>query len=182
MRYVIILITIINAYLNVFNMTEPLPNYLQTVPEMYGIKQESKQYNQGFDIQIEATIRDGEKPVFNSDYTLCIIMKDSLSSNTAVWQGKEKCGIYFDKGSASKISIKIPREVSKCIPSGTYYLAIVGTLKTDITHSEVLWENTISIKPSAGSPYPITSDPVTKIYDIDIFEVDFYMPISYLTN
>ena len=154
-----------------------LPDYLPGNPPMYGVKQESPHFDQGVDITFEVRLKEGYKVVKAADYILHTILKDSLYTNTVIWQGKMNYGISVVE---DETVITIPRSITVGIPSGIYYVAVIGTSKENLNHSVVLWKSTLGIEASAASPYSIVSQQ-TNINEIpdSVLLPSVIVPINY---
>ena|ERR1017187_1950524 len=129
-----------------------LPDYLPGQEPMYGVKLEADQYYQGSHITITASLTENGIPVNVDDYAVKAVVKSDLSSNKLVWQGFMNCGIFVEN---NELQIKIPRSTLDTMPSGTYFVAVVGKLKRDVNHVATLFTRTISLVASAASTLPI---------------------------
>ena len=161
-----------------------LPDYLPGNPEMYGVQQQADQYFQGTSIIIPAVLTDNGLTVNYSDYFIKVILKADLSSSTIVWYGYENYGLFYNNGIAT---INIPANITSQLPFGVYYISIVGKLKTDPNRISILFNNTISINPSAASPIDLINYDLTAISPKAIVPVcnsqtpDISVPIEYFS-
>lgn len=136
--------------------TYSLPNYLPATPAMYGVKQESLQYNQGTDIVIPAALLDNGYPVNANDYTLRVRVKDNTDDMLLIWSGEINYGIYV---TANGVTIRIPRDITLKMFAGIYYVAIEGVSKRNPNHSSILFQTTISVNQTAFSSLPVFGAP-----------------------
>ena len=131
-----------------------LPNYLPGLPEMYGIKQESPQFDQGVDINLPVTLKENDIAVAPANYILTAYLKVDIDVPPIAWTGTIDNGIVV---SGSAVSIAIPKTVTSTLLSGIYHLAILGTLVADASHSAVLYKTLVVVNQAASSPLSVVT-------------------------
>ena len=124
-----------------------LPNYLPTTNEMYGGKQEARQYDQGTDINIKVLLDDNVNP---NEWYLFAVLKKDLNDDKITWNGTDHDGI---ETTGKTTNIRITSADSSHIKDGIYYLAIKGTNKQDLKHTKILFQDIISIVKTAADNY-----------------------------
>lgn len=127
--------------------SEELPVFLPGYLQQYGVKTENPKHYQGDKLIINFPLPDA------NTYVLRAYLVASLDSNEVIWAGTINNGIEIVQNSIN-INIKSAPE----IPSGVYYLSVIGSKINNIEGWETLINETITITPSAASPYPTTQD------------------------
>jgi hypothetical protein len=148
-----------------------IPDYLPGNPPMYGTKQEVPTHYQGDSIEIPVKLL-----VNPANYVLTAYIKDRIDNETILWTGNTTEGIEI---SNSGISVSIKATKARTIPSGIYYLAIVGATPKDIGTYTVLFQTTISITPAASSPLPVVKSVGYTGLPPSIPKDWIYTPITY---
>ena len=94
-------------------------------------------------------------------YNLSVVLKADIYAGPIIWQGENNCGIVARD---NKTFIRIPKDISVQLPSGTYYLAVNGVSITNPSHNVVLAEVTIALTQTALSP--ISTIPTVIVYQV----------------
>ena len=133
-----------------------IPQYLYGVPPMYGVKQQSVEFPQGFSVVLPI---DFDSCGFHDfeNYKLSAFIKDDITCPTVVWYGDEDNQGIIKKN--DKYYIKIKLAESEQLQPGTYYLAVNAQRKIDVEtlalKKTLVFEQTLSVRATAGAGCPI---------------------------
>lgn len=132
---------------------DELPNYLLATPEMYGVKQQSLEIPQSADIVISLIDACSDKLAELDPATsnVCAVLKDDVKCDAVQWYGdKDTGGIQYLGDGCYNVVIK--HVVAATLPTGIYYLAVFyDNLVNNTVRREILYEQTLSIRPTAAA-------------------------------
>ena len=147
-----------------------LPNYLPTIPEMYGLKQPAPEFSQGNDVVIEFELYFNGEPIIDTkNWKLEVFVKKSLKADNVLWKAELDHHLYQKDKHSNVFFFRIPADKSSLFLPGNYHFAVVGTQKVGTAapfdRKVTLHHAMFDLALDAGSPFPrLTQTSVIALY------------------